>query len=408
MANEYIDKINTINTAGTSAEYDIIATSGAEHAYYVDKATTVVSSDLALTASAVGSAKGINSTYKITLGNHVTGDDLIGTAISANKTINTRIKTTPWSAINKTDNSGSKSTVTSGTADSTWSSTNTRFLTPDVVKGYVDKKTSALAEEVGLYQVKGNSTFANLTNATAHHNGFVYNITDGGTIPTTSGYNGQTFEVVAGDNLVYLTGGTQEGWDKLGDIFAEARSTLKPYSAASGDMNNFNSTYNTITGNNGSATWNNSAHNVFSTVKTKNGNINAGAYNSTLNLSGLIGVSAGGNTSTATFGLSGAALSGFKTFKVTKRDGTTANINATQWADEIKFTAGSKITLSPTTDASGNPMITINKTDTSASKATSASLGMVQKSYYKEVDTTNHIGTLVVQGNMSSTTFNTP
>ena len=144
MANEYIDKINTINTAGTSAEYDIIATSGAEHAYYVDKATTVVSSDLALTASAVGSAKGINSTYKITLGNHVTGDDLIGTAISANKTINTKIKTTPWSAINKTDNSGSKSTVTSGTADSTWSSTNTRFLTPDVVKGYVDKKTSAL------------------------------------------------------------------------------------------------------------------------------------------------------------------------------------------------------------------------------------------------------------------------
>lgn len=411
MANEYIDKINTINTAGTSSEYDIYATSGTDHAYYVDKVTTVVSSDYALTASAVGSAQGINSTKKIALTGHVTGDDLIGTAISANKTINTHIKTTPWSAINKTNNSGSKSTVTSGEADSTWSAANTRFLTPDVVKGYVDKKTSALAEEVGLYQVKGNSTFANLTNATAKKNGYVFNLTDGGTIPTTSGYNGQTFEVYPGDNLVYLTGGTQAGWDKLGDVFAEARSTLEPYSAASGAMNNFNSTYATITGTNGSATWNNTAHNVFSQIKTNNGNINAGTYNATVTFTGTNGISAGGtsNGGTVNVGLSGAALSGFKTFKITRADvTTTAKVDATQWADEITFAAGNAITLTPTTDASGNPMITINKTDTTYSKATSASLGMIQKSYYKEVDTTNHVGTLVVQGNMSSTTFNTP
>lgn len=401
MANGYIDKFKVGST-----EYDIQAASGTDHAYYVDKTTTAVSANEAKTATVVGSAQGINSTYKISLGGHVAGDDLIGTAISANKTINTKITTTPWSSISGTDASGSKSPIAYDAT--TWSSTNERFLVPKVTKDYVDSQVSGIAESAGLYQAKGNSTFANLSNATAHHNGYVFNITDSGVIPTTSGYNGQTFEVQPGDNLVWIQDETKPGWDKLADPFAVAKSTLKPYSAASADMSHFNSTYSTITGTNGSATWDNSAHNVFSQVKTQNGNIVAGTYNATLNLSGINGVAAAGTSPTATFGFSGAALSAFKTIKVTKADSTTANVAATTYADQLTLVAGTKITLSPTTDANGNPTITINKTDTTYSKATSSTLGMVQKSYYKEVDTTNHIGTLVVQGNMSSTTFNTP
>ena len=401
MANGYIDKFKVGST-----EYDIQAASGTDHAYYVDKTTTAVSANEAKTATVVGSAKGINSTYKLSLGGDISGDVLVGTAISANKTINTRITNTPWKAISGTDASGSKSPIAYNAT--TWSSTNERFLVPNVTKDYVDSQVSGIAESAGLYQAKGNSTFANLTNATAHHNGYVFNITDSGVIPTTSGYNGQTFEVQPGDNLVWIQDETKPGWDKLADPFAVAKSTLKPYSAASADMSHFNSTYSTITGTNGSAAWANSAHNVFSQVKTQAGNINAGAYNTTLHLSGINGVAAAGSSPTATFGFSGDALSAFKTIKVTNAAGTTANVAATTYADQLTLVAGTKITLNPTVDANGNPTITINKTDTTYVKATSSTLGMVQKSYYVEKDTTNHIGTLVVQGNMSSTTFNTP
>ena len=403
MANGYIDKFKVGST-----EYDIQAASGTDHAYYVDKTTTAVSANEAKTATVVASAKGINSTYKLSLGGDVSADDLVGTAISAAKTINTIITNTPWSAINKGDASGAASNLTSASAPSEWSAASTRFLTPAKVYGYVSAQVSGIAESAGIYQAKGNSTFANLSNATAHHNGYVFNVTDSGVIPTTSGYNSQTFEVQPGDNLVWIQDETKPGWDKLADPFAAARSTLEPYSAASADMNHFNSTYSTITGTNGSAAWENSAHNVFSQVKTQAGNINAGAYNTTLHLSGINGVAAGGTSPTATFGFSGDALSAFKTIKVTNAAGTTANVAATTYADQLTLVAGTKITLNPTVDANGNPTITINKTDTTYAKATSSTLGMVQKSYYVEKDTTNHIGTLVVQGNMSSTTFNTP
>lgn len=401
MANGYIDKFKVGST-----EYEIQAASGTDHAYYVDKTPTAVSANGAKTATVVASAKGINSTYKLSLGGDISGDDLVGTAISANKTINTRITNTPWKAISGTDVSGSKSPIAYNAT--TWSSTNERFLVPNVTKDYVDSQVSGIAESAGLYQAKGNSTFANLSNATAHHNGYVFNVTTSGVIPTTSGYNSQTFEVQPGDNLVWIQDETKPGWDKLADPFAVAKSTLEPYSAASADMNHFNSTYSTITGTNGSAAWENSAHNVFSQVKTQAGNINAGAYNTTLHLSGINGVAAAGSSPTATFGFSGDALSAFKTIKVTNAAGTTANVAATTYADQLTLVAGTKITLNPTVDANGNPTITINKTDTTYAKATSSTLGMVQKSYYVEKDTTNHIGTLVVQGNMSSTTFNTP
>ena len=399
MANEYIDKFKVGST-----EYDIQAASGAEHAYYVDKTTTSVSANVAKTATVVGSAQGINSTYKISLGGHVAGDDLVGTAISANKTINTRITTTPWSAISGTNASGAASNLTSAGTD--WNTTNSRFLTPDKVYGYVSAQTSGIAEANGIYQVKGNSTFANLSNATAHKNGYVYNLTDSGSMPAASAYNGQTFELQPGDNVVWIQDATSPGWDKLANPAQAAMSTLQEWSAASAAWNKFDGM--TATVSTGSATWANSAHNLFSQVKTQSGNINAGTYNATLNLSGINGVAAGGTSPTATFGFSGAALSAFKTIKVTKADGTTANVAATTYADQLTLAAGTKITLSPTTDANGNPTITINKTDTTYIKATSSTLGMVQKSYYKEVDTTNHIGTLVVQGNMTSTTFNTP
>lgn len=399
MANGYIDKFKVGST-----EYDIQAASGADHAYYVDKTTTSVSANGAKTATVVGSAQGINSTNKIILGGHVSGDDLIGTAISANKTINTRITTTPWSAINRGDASGAASNLTSAGTD--WNTTNSRFLTPVKVYGYVSAQVSGIAEQNGIYQVKGNSTFANLSNATAHKNGYVYNLTDSGSMPAASAYNGQTFELQPGDNVVWIQDATSPGWDKLANPAQAAMSTLQEWSAASAAWNKFDGM--TATVSTGSGSWNNSAHNLFSQVKTQAGNINAGTYNATLNLSGINGVAAGGTSPTATFGFSGAALSAFKTINVTKADGTTANVAATTYADQLTLAAGTKITLNPTVDANGNPTITINKTDTIYSKATSSTLGMVQKSYYKEVDTTNHIGSLVIQGNMSSNTFNTP
>lgn len=394
---EYVDKFKVSGT-----EYDIQAPSGADHAYYVDKTTTAVSATNAKSATVAGSAQGINSTSKIVLTGQVTGDNLIGTAISAAKTINTKIKTTPWSSISSTNASGAASDVTSASTD--WSSKNTRFVTPAKVYGYVSASISGIAEENGIYQVKGNSTIANLANATAHKNGYVFNITNSGTIPTTSGYNGQSFELQPGDNVVWIQDETKPGWDKIANPTKAAMSTLQPWSAASADWNKFDGM--TATVNTNSADWKNSAYNLFSQVKTPNGNVNATTYNTTLNLSGLNGISAGGTSPTASFSFSG--VSGFKTIKVTNAAGTTANVNAATWADQLTLVAGNKISLTPTTDENGNPTITINKTDTSASKATSSTLGMVQKSYYKEVDTTNHIGTLVVQGNMSATTFNTP
>lgn len=394
---EYIDKFKVSGT-----EYDIHAQSGTDHAYYVDKTTTAVSANNAKSATVAGSAQGINSTYKISLGGHISGDDLVGTAISAAKTINTRIKTTPWSAISSTNDSGAASNLTS--AGTNWNTTNSRFLTPDKVYGYVSAQTSGIAEANGIYQVKGDSTIANLANATAHKNGYVFNITNSGTIPTTSGYNGQTFELQPGDNVVWIQDATKPGWDKIANPTKAAISTLQPWSAATASWNKFDGM--TATVNTNSANWKNSAYNLFSQVITPHGNVNATTYNTTLNLSGLNGISAGGTSPTASFSFSG--VSGFKTIKVTNAAGTTANVNAATWADQLTLVAGNKISLTPTTDENGNPTITINKTDTSASKATSSTLGMVQKSYYKEVDTTNHIGTLVVQGNMSATTFNTP
>jgi hypothetical protein len=398
---DYIDKFKTLS-GSTLTEFDINATSGTNHAYYVDKTTTAVSANAAKTATVVGSAKGINSTYKISLGGDIAGDDLVGTAISANKTINTRITNVPWKAISATDASGAKSNITTGAT--TWSSTNERFLTPDVTYNYVSAQTSGIAEAAGLYQVKGNSTTGDLTAADKHHIGYVYNVTNTGVIPTASGYNKQTFEVKVGDNVVWLTGGTQAGWDKLANVLEGAESTLKPYSAASATMNNFDSMVATVNTNKTGTTWNNTAYNLFKQVNTPNGNITAAAYNSTLTLSGLDHITAGGTSPTATFGVSN--VSAYKTFNVSSSPNSiTASLDAGAWGDQFTFAAGSAITLTPTVDTNGNPIITINKTNTTYSKATSSSLGMVQKSYYKETDSTNHIGQLIVQGNMSSTTF---
>ena len=395
MADNYINKLKTLSGT-TLTEFDIYAPAGATSADKVNSVTNAYSATLASKATVAGSAKGINSTYKITLGGDVSGDDLVGTAISANKTINTRITNVPWKAISATNASGSKSDIT---YDSTaWSSTNTRFLTPKVVSDYVESQVSAVAEDAGLYQAKGNIAFSGLSATSTHHNGYVYNVTTSGTIPTTSGYNGQTFEVQPGDNLVWIKDPTKPGWDKLADPFAVAKSTLEPYSAASAAIGHFNDTYNTVTNN--SAGWNNTAHNVFANVNTVAGTVTASSYNSVFNLSG-INVSAGGTSPTATLGLSN--ISAFKTFKVTNAGGTTANVNAAAFSDTITFAAGGAIQLSPTVDENGNPTITINKTDTTAAKATTAANGLVQLSYFKEVDTTNHVGTLVVQGNMSAT-----
>lgn len=395
---DYIDKFKVGST-----EYDINATSGAEHAYYVDKTTKAVSANGAKTATVVGSAQGINSTNKISFGGQVSGNDLVGTAISANKTINTIITTTPWSAISSTNASGAASNLTSAGTD--WNTTNSRFLTPDKVYGYVSAQTSGIAEANGIYQVKGNSTFADLTAAAKHKNGYVYNLTNSGSMPAASAYNGQTFELQPGDNVVWIQDATSPGWDKLANPAQAAMSTLEPWSAASSTWNKFNTM--TATVSTAASSWNNTAHNVFSQVKTQNGTINASTYNTTLNLSALPGISAGGTSPTAAFRFSG--VSGFKTIKVTKNDGTTsANVDANTFAAQLTLSAGPKITLTPTVDTNGNPTITISKTDTTYSKATSSTLGMVQKSYYKETDTTNHIGSLIVQGNMSSTTFNTP
>lgn len=397
MADNYIDKLKTLSGT-TLTEFDIYAPAGATSADKVNSVTNAYSATLAAKATSVGSAKGINSTYKIILAGDVAGDDLIGTAISANKTINTQITNVPWKAISATNVSGSQSDIT---YDSTaWSSTNTRFLIPKVVSDYVDSQVSAVAEDAGLYQAKGNIAFSGLTATTAHHNGFVYNVTTSGTIPTTSGYNSQTFEVQPGDNLVWIKDDAKPGWDKLADPFAVAKSTLKPYSAASAGMSRFNYTYNTITNN--SAGWDNTAHNIFANVNTNTvaGTVTASSYNSVFNLSG-INVSAGGSSPTATLGFSN--VSAFKAFKVTNAGGTTANVNAAAFSDTITFAAGAAIQLSPTVDENGNPTITINKTDTTAAKATTAANGLVQLSYFKEVDTMNHVGTLVVQGNMSAT-----
>lgn len=393
MANSYIDKFKV-----SGVEYEIQAPSGADAAYYADKANEVVSASEAKSAISVGSAKGINSTYKITIGGDVAGDDLVGTAISANKIINTRITNVPWKAISATNASGSRSDLTY--ESTTWSSTNQRFLTPNVVSDYVESQISGLAEEAGLYQAKGNIAFTELTATTAHHNGFVYNVTTSGTIPTTSGYNGQTFEVQPGDNLVWIQDDTKPGWDKLADPFAVAKSTLKEYSAASASMNNFTHMADTVS--TAASSWDNTKHKLFSTFKANTTNLNAAAYNSTLTLNG-INVTAGGTSPTATFGFSN--VSAYKSFGVKNAAGTSSTINATSFGDTFTFGAGNAITLTPTVDTNGNPTITINKTNTKYAKATSSLNGMVQASYYTETDTTNHIGKLVIQGNMSSTTF---
>lgn len=394
---EYIDKFRV-----SGENYEIYAKSGTDHAYYVDKTPTAVSADGAKTATKVASAKNINSTYKISIGGHLSGTDLVGTALSAAATVNDIIKTTPWSAISSTNASGAASNLTS--AGTNWNTTNSRFLTPDKVYGYVSAQVSGIAEANGIYQVKGNSTFANLSNATAHKNGYVFNLTDSGNMPATSAYNGQTFELLPGDNVVWIQDATSPGWDKLANPAQAAMSTLQAWSAASAAWNKFDGM--TATVSTGSGSWNNTAHNLFSQVNTNNnGNVKASAYNTTLTLSGTKGVSAGGTSPTALFRLSG--VSGFKTIKVTKADGTTANVDANAWASQLTLFAGSAITLTPTVDANGNPTITISKTDTSAVKAETGTLGMVQQSYYKDVDTTNHIGTLVIQGNMSSNNFHT-
>ena len=394
---DYIDKFKVGST-----DYDIYATSGTISAYYVEKTTTAASAIGAKTATKVGRTQGINSNSSISLSGHISGDALSGKQISAAKTINTIIKTTPWKAISSTNASGAASNLTSAGTD--WNTTNTRFLTPDKVYGYVSAQTSGIAEANGIYQVKGNSTFANLANATAHKNGYVFNLTDSGSMPATSAYNGQTFELQPGDNVVWIQDATSPGWDKLANPAEAAMSTLQPWSAASASWNKFDGM--TATVSTAASGWYNSAHNVFRQVKTQNGNANASAYNTTLTLTGINGVSAGGTSPSATFRFSG--VSGFKTIKVTKNDGTTtANVNAAAWADQLTLSAGKAITLTPTVDANGNPMITINKTDTSAVKAQTGTLGMVQKSYYSETDTTNHIGTLVVQGNMTATAFHT-
>ena len=393
MATAYIDKFKV-----SGVDYEIQAPEGADAAYYADIANEVVSAVQVASATSVGSAKGINSTYKISIGGDVSGDDLVGTAISAAKTINTRITNVPWKAISATNASGSQSDVT---YDSTaWSSTNQRFLSPKVVSDYVESQVSSLAEDAGLYQAKGNIAFSGLTATTAHHNGFVYNVTTSGTIPTTSGYNSQTFEVQPGDNLVWIQDNTKPGWDKLADPFAVAKSTLKEYSAASASMNNFTHMADTVS--TAASSWDNSKHNLFSTLKANTTNLNATSYNSTINLSG-INVSAGGTSPTATFGFSG--VSAYNSFGVKNAAGTSSTINAASFGDTFTFGAGNAITLTPTVDTNGNPTITINKTNTKYSKATSSTNGMVQASYYEETDTTNHIGKLIIQGNMSSTTF---
>lgn len=398
---EYIDKFRV-----SGENYEIYAKSGTDHAYYVDKTPTAVSANGAKTATKVASATNLNSTKTLKLGGHISGDTLTGTQLSAaSTTINTRITTTPWTAINKGDASGAASNLTSASPPSDWSAASTRFLTPAKVYGYVNSQTSGIAEQNGIYQVKGNSTFANLANATAHKNGYVYNLTDSGSMPAASAYNGQTFELQPGDNVVWIQDATSPGWDKLAKPAKAAMSTLQAWSAASAAWNKFDGM--TATVSTGSGSWNNTAHNLFSQVNTNNnGNVKASSYNTTLTLTGTKGVSAGGTSPTALFILSG--VSGFKTIKVTKADGTTANVDANAWADQLTLVAGSAITLTPTVDTNGNPTITISKTDTSAVKAETGTLGMVQKSYYVDVDTTNHIGSLVIQGNMSSTTFNTP
>ena len=397
---EYIDKFRV-----SGENYEIYAKSGTDHAYYVDKTPTAVSADGAKTATKVASTKNLNSTNTLKLSGHLSAEVLTGTQLSAaSTTINTIITTTPWSAINKGNASGAASNLTSASEPANWNSSTTRFLTPDKVYGYVSAQTSGIAEANGIYQVKGNSTFANLSNATAHKNGYVFNLTDSGNMPATSAYNGQTFELLPGDNVVWIQDATSPGWDKLANPAQAAMSTLQAWSAASAAWNKFDGM--TATVSTGSGSWNNTAHNLFSQVNTNNnGNVKASAYNTTLTLSGTKGVSAGGTSPTALFRLSG--VSGFKTIKVTKADGTTANVDANAWASQLTLSASAAITLTPTVDANGNPTITISKTDTSAVKAETGTLGMVQQSYYKDVDTTNHIGTLVIQGNMSSNNFHT-
>ena len=392
---EYIDKFKVSGT-----EHEIYAKSGTDHAYYVDKTPTAVSANGAKTATKVASAKNLNSTYKLSIGGHLSGTDLVGTALSAAASVSDIIKTTPWSAISSTNANGAASNLTSAGSD--WNTTNSRFLTPDKVYGYVSAQTSGIAEANGIYQVKGNSTFTALSATDKHKNGYVYNLTNSGSMPAASAYNGQTFELQPGDNVVWIQDATSPGWDKLANPAEAAMSTLQPWSAASAAWNKFDGM--TATVSTAASSWNNTNHNLFSQVNTNNGNVKATAYNTTLTLTGTKGVSAGGTSPTALFRLSG--VSGFKTIKVTKADGTTANVDANAWASQLTLVAGSAITLNPTVDANGNPTITISKTDTSAVKATSSTLGMVQKSYYVDVDTTNHIGSLVIQGNMTATSFN--
>ena len=266
---EYIDKFRV-----SGENYEIYAKSGTDHAYYVDKTPTAVSADGAKTATKVASAKNINSTYKISIGGHLSGTDLVGTALSAAATVNDIIKTTPWSAISSTNASGAASNLTS--AGTNWNTTNSRFLTPDKVYGYVSAQVSGIAEANGIYQVKGNSTFANLSNATAHKNGYVFNLTDSGNMPATSAYNGQTFELLPGDNVVWIQDATSPGWDKLANPAQAAMSTLQAWSAASAAWNKFDGM--TATVSTGSGSWNNTAHNLFSQVNTNNnGNVKASA-----------------------------------------------------------------------------------------------------------------------------------
>lgn len=79
----------------------------------------------------------------------------------------------------------------------------------------------------GVYKPKGSKTVAQLNSLTGQQVGDVYNVTDSGTLTAGS------VSVVAGDNVVWVTEGSNSHWDKLAGTID--LSGYLPKSAGSGN-----------------------------------------------------------------------------------------------------------------------------------------------------------------------------
>lgn len=246
-----------------------------------------------------------------------------------------------WPAINA---------LTATSADSGTSG----IMTPDHIQALVSNKVAS------VYKVKGTATRETLAAKEDNTNvvGDVYNVSDAGELPVKKGSETK-ITLLAGDNIVW----TEDGWDKLASSVS-----LDGYATEEWVETNYSAT--------SAAVANAAASKDDMKDTTKTGNLaQVGAITSyvedTLAETVDIVDEITTTTNTASIPDVGAitaysekfVTSAFGTVIVTDKTGegaTTQTYAASAKNDKIKFVGGTDITLATTTDANGNPTITIN------------------------------------------------